>query len=131
MTLQCSECSFQVIGEQLLLNHLRDVHYSDSPPDPNTILKCKQCDYTTNNRRELRLHQDLHNPRDTNLKCRHCNYSASRKWNLARHVEIVHQNFRYNCTYCPYNTSRKSYLLQHTHFVHRYCKLKNFQIHLK
>ena len=82
--------------------------------------RCENCDYATDNKRNLTAHQKTHLPpgeRDKRFRCESCDYASDRKSNLTVHQKI-HQapgerDKPFRCENCDYATDNKSNLTAH------------------
>ena len=72
-------------------------------------LKCKLCNYKTDNKQYFKLHMMQHN----NIypyKCKLCNYKTVRKYDFERHSIKHYKGPKFYCKLCNYKTKHKFYL---------------------
>ncbi|KAF5283247.1 hypothetical protein FQR65_LT13989 [Abscondita terminalis] len=75
---------------------------------PANILRCHQCNYTTNDKRNLTDHIFAHR-----FKCTHCNYSTLDDSMLVNHQQIHYHCGILHCDICNYTCLEMDLLVEH------------------
>ena len=82
--------------------------------------RCKNCDYVTDYKSNLIIHQKIHQPpgeRDKPFRCENCDYATDHKGNLAVHQKTHRtpgeRDKPFRCGICGYATDKKDCLIRH------------------
>ncbi|KAF5278800.1 hypothetical protein FQA39_LY18349 [Lamprigera yunnana] len=75
-------------------------------------LKCKDCNFTTFNDDDLKLHMKVHVP-PTLFSCKVCGHLFKHSYSVKRHMRIHNKEAAYKCTECDYTCQRSEYLKAH------------------
>ena len=89
---------------------------------------CKECEYSTENKKSLSKHKKLVHPKETietidnkgekQFSCKECAHISTSQTNLWRHKRSVHLKETFSCDKCGSVMKRKDHLKQHILSVH-------------
>ena len=71
-------------------------------------LKCELCDFTAENRTELKRHMDKNHERSKpggRFKCKGCDFNAKNEIDLEKHILDKHWDKQFKCEECGFTTS--------------------------
>lgn len=78
-------------------------------------IKCRHCDFSTDNRASLQKHQKLLHANELPYSCDRCDYTSKYAWSVKTHIDNVHlKTKRFQCPDCDYATSQACFLKRHT-----------------
>ena len=122
----CEVCGKGFVERNILERHKEAVH--DTPEtekykkkqiqkEPVERVVCPHCGSTFATKISLRNHiQVVHE--DVKFECPHCNYSNGRKSNLDLHIKTKHEGLTFPCPHCSYKATRKHNLKVHIKTTH-------------
>jgi KRAB domain-containing zinc finger protein len=80
---------------------------------------CDVCDYSSNQRSNLKTHSNAVHLGKKGFKCDICDQAFSQKGSLKKHVNVVHKNItRYSCDLCDFSSYYRANLETHSKSVH-------------
>ena len=124
----CEVCGKGFPERNILERHKEAVHNTSEKGDKikikNPIRKepaervvCPHCGSTFASKVSLKYHiQVVHD--DVKFECPHCDYSNGRKSNLDLHIKTKHEGLSFPCPHCNYKATRKCNLKVHIKTTH-------------
>ncbi|XP_067950017.1 zinc finger Y-chromosomal protein 2-like [Watersipora subatra] len=85
--------------------------------------KCKLCDFATDTRERLNVHQKNNHAAERPYGCEYCDYTSRYPWNIKTHVDNVHlKTKRFKCEHCDFYSPQACLLKRHVNRVHTNAK---------
>uniref|UniRef100_A0A1I8IVZ3 Protein hunchback n=1 Tax=Macrostomum lignano TaxID=282301 RepID=A0A1I8IVZ3_9PLAT len=116
---QCPQCDYKCRTSGRLRRHVRDFH-SVVPPPTYTgrascpkVLRCKQCDFTAEDKTAFWEHARSHIKADRMLQCPKCPFVTEYKHHLEYHIRNHFGSKPYKCGKCNYQCVNRSMLNSH------------------
>lgn len=112
---KCDVCEKQFFQKAYLISHQKTHDKNRSKP-----LKCHRCDFSTDNKSNLKRHENFHEHQDKKFaaminpqKCEKCSNCFKTKSSLKCHMKNSHSKFLYQCDLCAKFSRTKNALNCH------------------
>ena len=126
----CNYCEYGVIETRQLKIHVESVH-GKSLDDPQELLVCAQCNFTTTFEHTLKQHEALKHAKATweGISCDDTEPTTSEYVNIDVKVELMEEELdMVDCQFCESFTAQEpSELFEHYKIFHNYCEDCNQQ----
>eukprot|EP00088_Acartia_fossae_P017411 TRINITY_DN19885_c0_g1_i3.p1 TRINITY_DN19885_c0_g1~~TRINITY_DN19885_c0_g1_i3.p1 ORF type:complete len:731 (-),score=137.92 TRINITY_DN19885_c0_g1_i3:424-2616(-) len=113
----CDLCGLFFTSMASLAQHKQSVH-------TKVMLKCSDCDFTTNTKVKLNYHISVRHKEQQTLICDQCDYTTFNKGNLQNHIKVKHLNIRYQCDLCNVKVTALKSLERHKANRHHQARTK-------
>ncbi|XP_060678354.1 zinc finger protein 513-like [Hemiscyllium ocellatum] len=110
---QCDLCPYVAGGKQELRTHERETHLREG----SDVIKCSQCNYTTNKISFWRQHKLVHVSTSGSpgriYMCKTCGWKTKYRHSLVKHIALHTGNKSFQCDQCGFACARKENLKRH------------------
>ena len=113
----CRLCEFSATSNKALVKHYSENH------EGTKVHSCSDCDYTTNFKRQLRIHNEAEHL-GKSYSCEQCDFKTVWSSYLRIHINSRHLQTPFSCSECEYETKWKVSLNVHEREVHGIRKLE-------
>lgn len=120
---KCTLCPFETIYEHNIQSHVKENHKFVISTDKthvavsrsrDSLLNCNICSYSTNNSKNLKRHQVIHDDSLKTYKCETCLYTTKEKSRYEKHLTIHDDSVELlKCAECSYQTKHRRYMKYH------------------
>ena len=93
--------------------------------EPEVLIKCKRCDYTSNHESDIKIHtQTLHTEVRINIesgntiKCNKCQFTCKYNIQMKKHMKSIHPNTVFECNQCDFEAMGIDDLWKHKLHTH-------------
>ena len=108
---QCDICPYKISYAQ----RTKRIREHKATHDMNI---CDQCNYETNNKRDLMVHFLRNHKEKPIYSCGKCDYKSKKGGNVEKHNLSVHEGIRINCDQCDKKFNQHSDLNRHMSALH-------------